>query len=327
MLRKKWDNALACGESCACKLISYVSIAVMLLSMVSVSFGDSGVNAAPYLREGVGARSLGMGHAFIAIADDATSGIWNPAGLPKIDDLSFTLYTAKLSLDRKHNFLGIAKKLNDTSSIGFAWINAGVADIPERTADDEFIGRFPSSENAFSISYGRALEKINLGVGIKILTNQFDTKSEEYNERSIGFGGIDLGVLGTVYSDNLSYGVALRNLGGKIADGTVPMVFDAGIALSLEKKIHSATLAFSLEKEFVDLSESTTTSQLGVEYWFSKVIALRGGIQQSYDRRSLFAGFGVRIAGLQLDYALRPTDDTANQLGESSHYVSLSYTY
>ena len=73
MLQKKCDH----------KVISSVGVVIMLLSMVSISFGDGGVDAAPYLRVGVGARSLGMGNAFIAIADDATSGILNPAG-PRI---------------------------------------------------------------------------------------------------------------------------------------------------------------------------------------------------------------------------------------------------
>ena len=29
----------------------------------------------------IGARALGMGNAFTAVADDATAGFWNPAGL------------------------------------------------------------------------------------------------------------------------------------------------------------------------------------------------------------------------------------------------------
>ena len=29
----------------------------------------------------VGARALGIGNAFTAVADDATAGFWNPAGL------------------------------------------------------------------------------------------------------------------------------------------------------------------------------------------------------------------------------------------------------
>ncbi len=41
---------------------------------------------------GSGARALGMGGAFIAIADDATAASWNPAGLTQLDrpEISFT---------------------------------------------------------------------------------------------------------------------------------------------------------------------------------------------------------------------------------------------
>lgn len=37
--------------------------------------------AAEFLKIGVGARALGMGEAFVAVADDGTAGYWNPAGL------------------------------------------------------------------------------------------------------------------------------------------------------------------------------------------------------------------------------------------------------
>ncbi len=35
---------------------------------------------------GLGARAWGMGGAFIAVADDATAGFWNPAGLCVLED-------------------------------------------------------------------------------------------------------------------------------------------------------------------------------------------------------------------------------------------------
>ena len=65
-----------------------------------------------FLNIGVGARALGMGNVQVAIADDATSGFWNPAGL--------------LQLQRKYNialmhselFAGIAK--NDFGIVFFA---------------------------------------------------------------------------------------------------------------------------------------------------------------------------------------------------------------
>src|SRR5213083_1097212 len=37
--------------------------------------------AGEFLKIQVGARALGMGGAFVAVADDATAPYWNPAGL------------------------------------------------------------------------------------------------------------------------------------------------------------------------------------------------------------------------------------------------------
>jgi hypothetical protein len=78
-------------------IIGVVGI-VLLLGFVSVSLSAE-IDAAPYLRMGAGARALGMGGAFTAVADDVTSIVSNPAGLSNIDsDISFTLYTVKMDL-------------------------------------------------------------------------------------------------------------------------------------------------------------------------------------------------------------------------------------
>ena len=42
------------------------------------------INSAPS-PVGSGARALGMGGAFIAIADDATAASWNPGGLTQLE--------------------------------------------------------------------------------------------------------------------------------------------------------------------------------------------------------------------------------------------------
>ena len=41
----------------------------------------AGKYAAEFLRIGVGSRALGMGGAFVAVADYGTASYWNPAGL------------------------------------------------------------------------------------------------------------------------------------------------------------------------------------------------------------------------------------------------------
>jgi hypothetical protein len=145
-------------------------------------------------------------------------------------------------------------------------------------------------------------------------------------EGTTGFGGIDIGVLGHAFENTVSCGLAIENLGGKVGDGTIPMVLDLGVAFKLLKN-YEALLALDLEHEIIDLPESTTSIRLGVEYWLRNVLAIRAGGKHTGDRRSLFGGFGVRVAGLQLDYAFKPTDDTIYQLDGSSHFVSLSYAY
>jgi hypothetical protein len=44
----------------------------------------------------VGARALGMGGAFVSVADDATTLYWNPAGLPWIGHQEITASHADL---------------------------------------------------------------------------------------------------------------------------------------------------------------------------------------------------------------------------------------
>ena len=42
------------------------------------------VSAAGIYSEGIGARALSMGGAFVAVADDSTAVFWNPAGLAQL---------------------------------------------------------------------------------------------------------------------------------------------------------------------------------------------------------------------------------------------------
>jgi hypothetical protein len=279
---------------------------------------------------GAGARALGMGGAFTAVADDATSIALNPAGLSNIDgDLSLTLYTTKMDFDRKYNFFGVTRNLGSAGAIGFAWTSAGVSGISyyDDTGMEDSAKRFNYADHASALAYGYEIPDvdISLGAALKIIKSGFDYEGAE---RKIGFGGLDIGVLGHAFADTASYGLAIRNLGGKVGDGTVPMAFDIGVAFKLLKDgDHQVMFALDLEHEMVNLPESTTGIRLGAEYWLKNVLAIRAGGKHTGDRRSIFGGFGVKVAGLQIDYAFKPTDDTIYQLDGSSHFVSLSYGY
>src|SRR3972149_673532 len=55
------------------------------------------INATP-LPVGSGARALGMGGAFIAVADDATASSWNPGGLTQLERPELSVVGSFLSI-------------------------------------------------------------------------------------------------------------------------------------------------------------------------------------------------------------------------------------
>ena len=302
--------------------VLFSSIGVFALAVLLAPVCFAGVNAAPHLGMGSGARSLGLGGAFTAIADDATSTIWNPAGLPAVDDLTVTLSSTQLSLDRKHNFMGLIKKVGANGGLGLAVINAGVDDIPSRNADDQAGSSFNYNSNAYSLSYGHDLGAVSLGASARMLMDSFGDHSSES-----GFGGADIGLLGSNSASTFSYGLAARNLGGMIAGSELPILIAGGLAYRVVHK-NVATFSVDVQHQIVDLPESPTSLHIGTEYLIAKTFAIRGGSKLNADRSQLFVGFGVNVGGLQLDYALKAADTAVNNLDDdSTHFFSLSYSY
>ena len=301
--------------------VLFSSMGLFALAVLLAPVCFAGVNAAPHLGMGSGARSLGLGGAFTAIADDATSTIWNPAGLPAVDDLTVTLSSTQLSLDRKHNFMGLIKRFGN-GGLGLAVINAGVDDITEYDAAGIRSGSFNYSSSAYSLSYGHDLGAVSLGVSARMLMDSFGDHSSES-----GFGGADVGLLGHNSSETFSYGLAARNLGGMIAGSELPILITGGLAYRV---LHKNVVTFSVDvgHQIVDLPESATSLHIGTEYLIANTFAIRGGSKLTADRSQLFVGFGVNVGGLQLDYALKAIDSAVNSLDDSNtHFVSLSYSY
>jgi long-chain fatty acid transport protein len=66
------------------KRLIVLSLALIVV-VSSVALAD-GVGAFSAFKNGIGARALAMGGAFVAVADDATAVYWNPAGLAQVAD-------------------------------------------------------------------------------------------------------------------------------------------------------------------------------------------------------------------------------------------------
>jgi hypothetical protein len=295
--------------------------AIFLLLVLSCgSFAAEGdtINGAPYLREGVGARSLAMGGASTAVADDATATVWNVAGLSRVERTSVaSMYSARDQLDRRNNFLALAQTVQGVGTFGVAWINAGVVGIERYSSTDQAEGMFDSSENAFLLSYGAIFEPVRLGGGIKILSQKIDPQLED---TSMGFGGLDIGILADPVEDSVTVGLTLQNIFGKIADASVPVQLKLGTALRLLPE-DNLLLAVDLGKAFVDLEGKTAVLHMGAEYWAADLVGFRLGITSE---KEFSAGLGLNISDILLDYAYSIKRDG---LEPDTHYVSICASF
>ena len=75
------------------KIFTIAIIIILTTSLFPQDFVSNvskrGTVAAPFLSIGQGTRAMGMGSAFVAVADDPSALYWNPAGITKVQRAGF----------------------------------------------------------------------------------------------------------------------------------------------------------------------------------------------------------------------------------------------
>ena len=133
---------------------------------------------ADFLAGGVDARALGMGGAYVGLADEVSAGYWNPAGLrglsyPEISYMHVERFAGAVSFD----YGGVAMPITARSTVGVSVFRSGVNDIvntlsawnPDRGQPlpgyESRITRFSAADWALFVSYSRQVNE-NLSVGV-----------------------------------------------------------------------------------------------------------------------------------------------------------------
>lgn len=128
-----------------------------------------------FLAIGVGARALGMGSAYTSAVNDVTSGYWNPAGILGVKgDLQVgVMHSEYFAGIAKYDYIGLAKPIDSSSTIGFTFIRFGIDNIPNTidlidpsgNIDYDRITSFSTADHAFIITYARKLSVPGLRLG------------------------------------------------------------------------------------------------------------------------------------------------------------------
>jgi hypothetical protein len=256
------------------------------------------------------ARTLGLGGAFVATADDPLGVMWNPAGLAMMDRDQVSFETARLFEDTSINGFGFAVPGSRFPSLGLSVLSLRSGDFQKTNELNDPLGTFSTGETAYLFTISRAFSpRLSFGANLKMVQQTV----ESWNGGGFGF---DLGGLVAI-TPALHLGVSAMNLGGpsvKLRDTeeAYPVQWRGGLALSL---LGGRALLSAQVDQSGGLGARVHG---GTEYWIQPGLALRAGIDQSRGSGGLTYRFTPRY---QLDYGVAD-----HPLG-MMHRVGISYRF
>ncbi len=313
------------------KIIKIILIVLMLASAASAKSAlDIGI-------AGVGARPMGMGKSFVAVADDVNAVFLNPAGMAFQDSWGITSMSTRLLNRVDYNMLGgIYPTHLGTFGIGYLTLNTPAGYL---TTDRDSLAsatQISYGSSMLVISYAHDLNKrvqgnppghLAVGGNLKLINNNFDGIS---NAHASGIE-TDLGVMFKP-KDGWTLGANFQNClsvsdNGKVswASGMkegVPAVFKLGAAYQARPD-----LLVSLDSDISINGDQSALLHAGVEWNPHPIVVLRAGLDQDLacgqTVNNLTVGTSVNFNGFSFDYAYRQ-DGTQADL--SNHYFSISFT-
>ncbi|MBI1931595.1 MAG: PorV/PorQ family protein [Ignavibacteriales bacterium] len=293
-----------------------------------------GTTAAPFLSIAQGSRSLAMGSAFVAVADDPSALYWNPAGITKVEGAGFIVDHTQWIADVKYDFIGLTYNLGSMGSIGMSFTTSNIGDMNVTTIDEpNGTGEtFSASDVAFSLAWAIQLTD-NFAIG-------FNPKFVQQSiwKMSASAIAIDMGIQYITPFDGMMLAMSISNFGTKMKlegnsalvvydpdasnsgnNGSIPaylqtdewdlpLNFRVGVAYD-PIKVDNHELMIALDA--LHVSDNYESVNLGVEYVFNDMFALRGGykslfLESSEESFSLGAGIKQYLLGnvsIGFDYA------------------------
>lgn len=297
-------------------------------------FKNEGSTGGTFQKIWVGARSAGMGGAYSALANDITSLYWNPAGIAQLQGTNVGASYTRWFADVTHNFIGAVMPISEKYRVGVSLTVVDYGSMERATLQKDYnAGTFNANDLALGVSLAGALsERFSFGATVKYVRNAILDLSAD----GLAF---DAGSLYQTDFYNMKISMALSNLGGERAFqgnslsllatnddfNSVQRPLDTRLAtnpfpIPLTFRIGAATDIFqgtvedqimNVALDFAAHSDGPETFNLGAEYLWNNLLALRAGYAFNQDQLGLGAGIGLRYKSEDfngnVDYAINPT--------------------
>lgn len=281
-------------------------IVVLILTVIWMpqlhAVSKVGTTAAPFLKIGVGSRAIGMGGAFVAVANDVSALYWNPAGIARLGRNEAIMLHTEWLADISFDYAGVSVDMGNLGAIGFALTSVTMAEMKVRTElQPEGTGEwFDAGDICGSLSYARSLtDRFAIGMNFKYIRQTI------WHMASSGFAW-DVGTVFTTQFNGMRLGMSITNFGPNMrmegrdtkeyidinpsANGSndqipanrqleswaLPITFRVGIAF---EPIQTANNRLTVAVDAIHPNDNSESVNLGFEYGFHNWVFLRMGWQ------------------------------------------------
>lgn len=272
-------------------------------------------------------KAAALGDAFTSISKGAESMFYNPAGLTGMEkefdiNLNYTRWIADI------NYLsgGVAWNLGLYGVVGLSLLTVDYGDIYGTSLiDGSQILDYPlgyidngiiSNVGAYSIglSYAKAISnEFSIGGTIKYVGQNLGQSiiSSDTKENSATKFVFDAGVKYKTGFKDFAFGMSIKNFATNLKreeiEEQLPLVFSLGASLNLMSLIDeniASENSLVLSTDFMHHNNYSERLNLGLEYKYMSMFALRGGYQTNRDLASWSGGVGFQTKLFSYDIEL-----------------------
>ena len=334
------------------KKIFYLVLAASLFIPITNAQTVIGKYAGEFMAIGVGGRPLGMGGAYVAIANDVTAAYYNPAGLAQINYPEISLmHDERFGSLVNYDYAGVAIPYGKDMSFGVSIMRLGVDGIPNTQGalidqntgavitdinlpsarlDYSKITEFSDQDWAFYFTFAkRHSEQLYYGANVKLIYRSI----AGYSAYGIGF---DVGAWYKLFQ-NFSLGANLQDVTTTLVawstgrNELITPTAKVGVAYHLNFLGGEITPALDFNIKFEDrqfasefhLGPVSFDMMTGFEYNFKNLFMVRAGYN---DVKQFTIGAGIKLPKLNIDYSFARFSQSQLESLPDTHRISLILT-
>jgi len=201
-------------------------ITIMIFTSILFCQNNVATTSAAFLEIGPGARSIGMGSAFVSVADDASAIYWNPAGIVNVVNPEIQSYYAPWLVETQYYYNTAVVPMGLFGNLGISFTAITMDEMLVRTVQDpepnKYGQKFDAGNIAMGIAYAKKLtDRFSFGVQTKFIQESI------WQMKAQGFA-VDIGTL-FITKRNLNVGMSISNFGGKLGMEGVNTLVDIDV--------------------------------------------------------------------------------------------------